>query len=71
MALQLPTLPDSGPLLTELRFVNPKDRDDAVQEAWVAHLQGRDPARAVATFAQRMRRDRRRTLVSSAVTELV
>jgi len=71
MAMQLPTLLDSAALQTELRFVNPKDRDDAIQEAWLAHLEGRDPARAVATFAQRLRRDRQRTLVSSAVTELV
>ena len=69
--MQLPTLLDSAALQTELRFVNPKDRDDAIQEAWLAHLEGRDPARAVATFAQRLRRDRQRTLVSSAVTELV
>lgn len=69
--MQLPILPDNGPLLTELRFVNPTDRDDAIQEAWLAHLEGRDPARAVATFAQRLRRERQRTLVSSAVMELV
>jgi len=71
MAMQLPTLPDRGPLLTELRFVSPMDRDDAIQEAWLAYLEGRDPARAVATFAQRLRRERQRTLVSSSVTELV
>ena len=70
MAMQLPTLPDSGPLLTELRFVSPMDRDDAIQEAWLAYLEGRDPARPVATFAQRLRRARQRTLVSSRVTEL-
>jgi hypothetical protein len=71
MAQELPTLPDSGPLLTELRFVNPKDREDAVQEAWLAHLEGRNPARAVATFAQRLRRDRQRTIVSTQVMERV
>ncbi len=64
-------MPDSGPLLTELRFVNPKDREDAVQEAWLAHLEGRNPARAVATFAQRLRRERQRTIVSSPVMERV
>lgn len=71
MALELPTLPDNGPLLTELRFVNPKDREDAVQEAWLAHLEGRNPARAVATFAQRLRRERQRTIVSTPVMERV
>lgn len=71
MKMKLPPVSDSGPLLIELRFVNPKDRDDAIQEAWLAHLEGRDPARAVATFAQRLRRNRQRTLVSSAVVELM
>ena len=71
MALELPTLPDGGPLLTELRFVNPKDREDAVQEAWLAHLEGRNPARAVATFAQRLRRERQRTIISTQVMERV
>lgn len=64
MAMQLPMLPDNAPLLIELRFVNPHDREDAIQEAWVAHLEGRNPARAVATFAQRLRRHRQRTVVS-------
>ena len=64
-------MPDNGPLLTELRFVNPKDREDAVQEAWLAHLEGRNPARAVATFAQRLRRERQRTIVSTQVMERV
>jgi hypothetical protein len=36
------------------------DREDAVQEAWLAALEGRNPARAVNTFAQRERRHRRR-----------
>ncbi|MBX3751879.1 MAG: hypothetical protein KF897_17510, partial [Opitutaceae bacterium] len=36
------------------------DREDATQEAWLAHLQGRNPARAVNTFAQRERRHRKR-----------
>lgn len=49
--------------------MNPKDLDDAVQEAWVAHMAGRDPARAVATFAQRHRRERERTIVSSEIVE--
>jgi hypothetical protein len=71
MPLPLPIVPKTGPLLTELRFVKPQDRDDAVQEAWLAHLEGRNPARAVATYAQRLRRDRQRTVVSSAVTDLI
>jgi hypothetical protein len=71
MKMKLPPVPYNVPLLTELRFVNLKDRADAIQEAWLAHLEGRDPARAVATFAQRLRRNRQRTLVSSTVVELM
>jgi hypothetical protein len=63
----LPTMSDGGRLTTELRFVRPDDLDDAVQEAWVAHLEGRDPARAVGTFAQRLRRQRQRVIIDSQV----
>lgn len=64
MTMPLPTLPNGAALLSELRFVNPQDREDAIQEAWLAHLEGRNPARAVATFAQRLRRQRQRTVMS-------
>jgi hypothetical protein len=47
-------------LRLELRLTPTVDREDAAQEAWLAHLQGRNPARAVNTFAQRERRHRRR-----------
>ncbi len=29
---------------------HPQDRDDAIQEAWVAHLEGKDPVKAVRRF---------------------
>ena len=67
MTYVLAPIPDPAALLTELRFVPPADRDDAVQEAWTAHLAGRDPARAIATFAQRTRRDRKREKRNSAL----
>lgn len=47
-------------LRLELRLTPGVDREDAAQEAWLAHLQGRNPARAVNTFAQRERRHRKR-----------
>lgn len=47
-------------LALELRLCPGMDREDAVQEAWLAALEGRNPARAVNTFAQRERRHRRR-----------
>ncbi len=55
-----PPLRDDRRLALELRLVVWPDREDAVQEAWLAHLEGRNPARAVNTFAQRERRHRRR-----------
>ena len=45
-------------LQLELRLVPRAVRADAVQEAWVAHLQGGNPARAVNTFARRESRHR-------------
>jgi hypothetical protein len=56
----LPPLPDLRRLVLELRLTPAIDREDAIQEAWLAHLEGRNPARAVNTFAQRERRIRRR-----------
>jgi len=58
----MPSLRDDRKLALELRLVVEPDREDAVQEAWLAHLEGRSPARAVNTFAQRERRRRRRTV---------
>ena len=43
----------------ELRLCPSRDRADALQEAWLASIQGRSPARAVNTSAQRERRHRR------------
>lgn len=56
----LPPATDDRKLALELRLVTALDKEDALQEAWVAHLEGRDPARAVNTYAQRERRHRRR-----------
>ena len=54
-----PALPSSDTRLSlELRLTPRQDRADAAQEAWVAHLAGRNSARAVATYAQRERRRR-------------
>ena len=50
----------SGDLASQLAFIGDRDRDDAVQEAWLAHLQGRDPLRAIETFLRRERRHRER-----------
>jgi hypothetical protein len=58
----LPPLRDDRKVALELRLVVALDKEDALQEAWLAHLEGRDPARAVNTYAQRERRHRRRML---------
>jgi hypothetical protein len=48
----LPPLDEPARLVIELRFVPAPDRDDAVQEAWLAHLEGRPVSTAVNTYAQ-------------------
>lgn len=40
------------------------DREEVVQEAWLAHLSERSPARAVNTFARRERRRQRREITA-------
>ena len=47
-------------LTCELKLVKSRDREDALQEAWLAQLEGRSPARAVNTYANRERRHRKR-----------
>ncbi len=44
---------------TALKGVAERDREDAVQEAWVAYLEGGDPAKAIETFARQERRHRK------------
>lgn len=61
MIKMLPTGADTAKLKLELRLLPDTDREDAVQEAWLALLSGRDPARAVNTFGQRERRHRQRS----------
>ena len=56
----LPPVASPARLDLELRLVPQRDREDAVQEAWVAFLAGDDPARAVNTFSRRERRLRQR-----------
>jgi hypothetical protein len=55
-----PSAPRPDKLDLELRLCPAHDREDALQEAWLAALEGRNPARAVNTYAQRERRHRRR-----------
>jgi hypothetical protein len=43
-----------------LRLIPHEMREDAMQEAWVAHLSGRCPIAAMLTHARRERKYRRR-----------
>ncbi len=58
--LALPSTTNDARLALEMRMTSRADREDAAQEAWVAHLQGRDTAVAVNTFNKRERRHRAR-----------
>lgn len=60
MSSILPPVTDDRKLALELRLVMAPDREDAIQEAWLAHLEGRNPVRAINTYARRERRYRRR-----------
>ena len=50
------------------RRIPARHREDAMQEAWLAHLEGRDPARAADTYRKRELRHERR---QSAITDLL
>ena len=63
----LPTR-DAGRLEAELGLVPHAVREEAVQEAWLAYLAGRSPARAVNAFARRQRRLRRREVACASVS---
>jgi len=58
----LPPTCDAGRLQAELQCLPKADRDDAVQESWLAYLAGLDPVRALKGFARRERRWRRRNV---------
>jgi len=69
--LPMQTLPptcDAPRLEAELVLVPHTDREEAVQEDWLAHLSGRSPARAVNTFARGQRRLRRREVATPYVS---
>lgn len=53
---QLPPANDAR-LASSIFKCRPQDRDDAIQEAWVSHLAGERPSKAVDRFRKRMERD--------------
>jgi hypothetical protein len=44
-------IPQEDILELELKMVPGRHRDDAVQEVWLSHLEGRDPVATIRTFA--------------------
>lgn len=56
----LPPCRDADRLRLVLRMVPGPLREEAVQIAWLAHLEGEDPARTVDTWREAERRRRRR-----------
>ena len=59
---EIPPTRAAARIEAELRLAPHAEREEAVQEAWLAHLSGRSPARAVNTFANRERRHRTREI---------
>lgn len=55
----LPPVSDSSRLELELKLVPEEDREDAMQIAWLAHLEGEEPAAAVNRWWASTRRRRR------------
>lgn len=60
MGTLLPPVVDAARLNSELLLVPARHREDAIQEAWVAHLEGRDVIQAVKSFGVREHRHERR-----------
>ena len=67
MAIEYPPLSDEKleQLQKNLRLCPSRYRDDALQEAWLAHLEGRDPAAAVSNFVRGERRHELREVSAS------
>ncbi len=53
MGLELPPTPARAKLAKEIALVPSRHREDAVQEAWLAHLSGECPLAAVYRFRNR------------------
>lgn len=58
--IPLPPVSDVERFKQELELVPASDREDAIQEAWLAHLDGKDALRAVWRFRRSELRHRKR-----------
>jgi len=64
----MPPLPP-GLSKEQLERIPPRFREDAIQEAWVAHLEGRKPWAAVVTFLKREKRHEEREIPYSQLPD--
>lgn len=58
----LQSLPDAARVKRELDWTPVRLREDAVQEAWLAHLRGANPVSAIQSFRRRSRKAGRREI---------
>jgi hypothetical protein len=56
----LPPCDNIDRLRWEISRLRGSHQDDALQEAWLAHLEGRNPISAAKVYANRLRRERAR-----------
>lgn len=54
----------------ELQMIPPQDREDAIQEAWVAHLEGKNPTAAAWRYAKQELRHRARQVQYGSANDL-
>ena len=57
--------PRLAKLKAELRLVPRRHREDALQEAWLAHLEGRNPINAVVGYKNAEARHEEREIAAS------
>jgi hypothetical protein len=60
-----PPVENVDQLKAELSTIPVRHRDDAVQEAWVAHLEGRDPLQAMHTWSLKEKRAEKRARIET------
>ena len=70
MSEQGPVPYPPGLTTADILAVPPRHREDALQEAWLAHLEGRDPALAAHRYKmQELRHEKRQACESQLVGE--
>jgi hypothetical protein len=68
MTTTFPPVKDVAKLRREWQLVPSRFREDALQEAWVAHLEGRSAIAAMHNYTKRERKHERREVPFSQLT---